>query len=58
MPAERALADAAVPLDVLGDDAAFGTGAGDGAEIDAALARDASRERRGLDAPAASFPAA
>ncbi len=39
-------------LDVLGDDAALRAGAAQPGEVDAALARDSPRERRGLHAPA------
>ena len=39
------------PLDVLGDDAALGPSAGQGREVDAALAGDPAGERRRLDPP-------
>jgi hypothetical protein len=41
-------------LDVLGDDSPFGAGAGEGSEVDPALARDPAGQRRGLDAAVAA----
>ena len=41
------------PLDVLGDDPSFRSGAAHRAEVDTTLPREASRQRRGLDPPVA-----